>query len=226
MTDSITLAWASDVHLDHAPPEGIAQFFDWVRESCASALLLGGDITHAKELDRTLREIAELAAMPVHFVLGNHDYYGSSIAAVRARMTALDGQRLIWLPAAGPRILAPGVTLVGQGGWGDARIGSFVGSPVFLTDYFAIEELALACDMDAFDGRFAADTDLEKELNRQGDACAATLRPHLEEAAASSRHVLVLTHVPPFRDACWPEGHVSDEWWLPAFTCKAVGPAL
>jgi hypothetical protein len=94
---------------------------------------------------------------------------------------------------------------------------------VFLTDFFAIEELARACDMDHFDGRFAADSDLEKELNRQGDVCAATLRPHLEQAAATSAHVVILTHVPPFREACWHEGHVSDEWWLPSFTCRAVG---
>jgi hypothetical protein len=39
-------------------------------------------------------------------------------------------------------------------------------------------------------------------------------------------HVLFLTHVPPFRDACWHEGKISDDEWLPYFTCKAAGDAL
>ena len=37
---------------------------------------------------------------------------------------------------------------------------------------------------------------------------------------------MVLTHVPPFREACWHEGRISDDNWLPHFTCKAVGDAL
>ena len=37
---------------------------------------------------------------------------------------------------------------------------------------------------------------------------------------------LVLTHVPPFRESCWHNGSVSEETWLPGFTCKAVGDLL
>jgi hypothetical protein len=36
----------------------------------------------------------------------------------------------------------------------------------------------------------------------------------------------VLTHVPPFREACWYEGRISDDNWLPYFTCKAMGDVL
>ena len=46
---------------------------------------------------------------------------------------------MTWLPAAGPRILAPGITLVGHGGWGDARYGDFEGSTVRLNDHRLIE---------------------------------------------------------------------------------------
>jgi hypothetical protein len=38
--------------------------------------------------------------------------------------------------------------------------------------------------------------------------------------------VLVPTHVPPFRESCWHEGRVSNDAWLPFFTCKAVGDVL
>ena len=32
--------------------------------------------------------------------------------------------------------------------------------------------------------------------------------------------------MPPFREACWHEGRISDDDWLPHFTCKAVGDVL
>jgi hypothetical protein len=48
----------------------------------------------------------------------------------------------------------------------------------------------------------------------------------LPDALGRFRHVVVLTHVPPFREACWREGKISDDHWLPHFTCKAVGDAL
>lgn len=226
MTESIALAWASDIHFDHGPPEGIVQFFDWLGESGAEALLLGGDITNALELEQTLAEIAEMTAMPVHFVLGNHDYYGSSIAEVRQSMAGLRNPRLHWLPESGPGILAPGVSLVGHGGWGDTRLGTFVGSPVFLSDYQAIAELRNAFDPSDWTGTFRPGTALQAELRRRGQEAADMLAPHLEVAARTSDLVLILMHVPPFREATWHEGKHSDDYWLPGFSCGAMGDLL
>lgn len=226
MQETVKLAWATDVHFDHGPPEGIVQFFDWLRDSGASALLLGGDITNAVELEQTLREISEMAGMPVHFVLGNHDYYGSSIAEVRRLVGSLGNSGPYWLPASGPTTLAPGVTLVGHGGWGDTRNGKFVGSPVFLTDYHAIAELRAAFDPREWTGTFRRGTVLQEELLRRGREAADALAPHLQAAAETSRTVLVLMHVPPFRETAWHMGEHSDEYWLPGFSCGAIGDLL
>jgi Icc protein len=38
--------------------------------------------------------------------------------------------------------------------------------------------------------------------------------------------VVVATHVPPFREACWYEGQISHDDWIPYFTCAAVGDVL
>jgi Icc-related predicted phosphoesterase len=40
------------------------------------------------------------------------------------------------------------------------------------------------------------------------------------------KEVVMLTHVPPLREACWHEGNISDDEWAPHFTCKAVGDVL
>jgi len=73
---------------------------------------VGGDIGTAADVSERLLDLADMAGMTVHFVLGNHDYYGGSIAQVRQRVGSLGHSGLRWLPAAGPQELAPGVTLV------------------------------------------------------------------------------------------------------------------
>jgi hypothetical protein len=37
---------------------------------------------------------------------------------------------------------------------------------------------------------------------------------------------MVLTHVPPFMEACWHQGHISADDWLPHFSCQAIGDVL
>ena len=48
----------------------------------------------------------------------------------------------------------------------------------------------------------------------------------LPRALNDSDHVICLTHVPPFREVCWHEGKISDNMWLPHFSCKIVGEIL
>src|SRR5947208_3548725 len=59
-----------------------------------------------------------------------------------------------------------------------------------------------------------------------GDESASTLEPALALAVRKYERIIVLTHVPPFREACWYEGQISNDDWLPFFTCKAVGDVI
>jgi hypothetical protein len=59
-----------------------------------------------------------------------------------------------------------------------------------------------------------------------GDAAAAHFRRVLPAALATHHHVYVVTHVPPFQDACLYEGEASSVFSLPHFSCKAVGDVL
>jgi hypothetical protein len=63
-------------------------------------------------------------------------------------------------------------------------------------------------------------------LHALGDEAAAHFHQVVPQALEQSDHVLVLTHVPPFHEACWHRGQISDENWAPHFTCQAVGKAL
>ncbi|AGF77941.1 hypothetical protein UWK_01381 [Desulfocapsa sulfexigens DSM 10523] len=63
-------------------------------------------------------------------------------------------------------------------------------------------------------------------LNSLGDLAATHFQDVLPGALEHFKHVIVLTHIPPFKESCWHEGEVSADDWLPHFSCKAVGDVL
>lgn len=207
------LAWLTDVHLNFLDAAARARFAADVAATDTAGVIVTGDIAEADSFERLLGELAVAVARPVWFVLGNHDFYGGAIAAVRARARAFQPAR--WLPAAGVVRLSDEVALVGCDGWGDARLGNVDTTPVELSDFHLIEDLAHL--------RRLARTD---RLRHLGDEAAALLREQVASALAWAAHVVVATHVPPFREACWHEGQISDDEWLPYFTCAAAGDVL
>lgn len=210
------LAWATDVHLDFAREPGILHLAGEVRAAGAEGLLLAGDIANAGTLESVLHELERRCDVPVWFVLGNHDFYGGSVAEVRARAAVLSrGGRTVWLGAVDVVELTPRTCLVGHDGWGDGRLGDPEGSPVVLNDFRLIEDLAVA-----------GPAQRVRLLNRLGDESAAHLRRVLPPALERFEHVLVLTHVPPFREACWHQGAISSGDFLPFFACQATGEVL
>ncbi|HEY4320449.1 MAG TPA: metallophosphoesterase [Gemmatimonadales bacterium] len=212
-----TIRWASDLHLDHADDAARARFLG----SLAGAdvpLLLTGDTSVAPRLVADLTAILAATAGPVWAVLGNHDHYGSSIAAVRDSVIALADRepRFRWLPPAGVISLAPDWALVGVDGWADGRQGSPLTTPVRLNDDRLIAELAA---QPGRRGRLAVKQAL-------ADADAARLATLLDRAAAVASHLLVATHVPPFVAALPATGRLASPDWLPLLVCEATGQAL
>jgi 3',5'-cyclic AMP phosphodiesterase CpdA len=211
------LAWATDVHLNFLSDEAVDAFACSVAAAGPDAVLLTGDIAEAPTVEGYLRVLEQRLRRPIYFVLGNHDFYRGSVASVRRRMAELtrSSEWLRWMPAAGIVELTPDTGLVGHDGWGDGRLGSGIASPVMLNDFVFIEELAWLDPPERF-----------RRLALLGDEAAAHFRNVLPEALDRFPHVLALTHVPPFREACLYEGRVSADDFLPHFACRAVGEAL
>ncbi len=209
--------WLTDLHLNFPGSESASSFVDRVAALGTDGVLLGGDISEWPDGPNYLRMMAERLRQPIYFVLGNHDYYFSSIDTVRRYMERLcdEAPELIWLPRAEPIELAPQVGLVGHDGWADGRFGDYRRSLVMLNDYRLISELA------SLDKRARLD-----KLHQLGDEAAEHVRRVLPLALARFEHVVFLTHVPPFGESCWYDGRISDDDWLPHFTCQAVGEAL
>jgi 3',5'-cyclic-AMP phosphodiesterase len=211
------LAWATDVHFEFAGIDDVVAFCERVIALEPEALLLTGDIAQAHSIERYLRALDRALPMPVYFVLGNHDFYYGSIRDVRAAVSAVvaDSVHLTWMSAVGAVSLSEETALIGHDGWADGRFGDFAASGVLLNDYRLIEELKNQSP----EARFAT-------LNALGDEAAAHFRRVLPEALVKHRQVIALTHVPPFAEATWYRGRISDPQWIPHFSAKSVGEAL
>jgi hypothetical protein len=217
----VRATWLTDIHLNFLRPLALRAFYERVREQQPQVLLVTGDIGEADSVARFVGELGEIA--PIYFVLGNHDYYRSSIAAVRGQMERFAGSgaagsvasaTATWLPAHAPMRLTPKTVMLGIDGWGDARCGDLA-STVQLSDWHRIDELRKCKTIEERCG----------VLQRLGSNEARALRDRLADVPATAQ-LLVLTHVPPFPEACVYAGEQSSPAWLPWFTCIATGEVL
>lgn len=211
------LAWLTDPHFDHVSFERFERLVEQIRDQTADGLLLTGDISQAADLIFQLERLQAAIGIPIHYVLGNHDFYGGTIAAVRREATAAARRHpdLHYLSTSDSITLAGRVGLVGDDGWGDATVGDYEHSPVRLADFRYIEDF-----------RSTTEDQWPALLARLGRQSQERLLPKLLRAAERCSHVYVLTHVPPFREACWYQGQTTDDLWAPFFVCGAVGDAL
>ena len=214
---TVRLVWLTDIHLNFLPDPIISVFVTEVVAARPDAVLVGGDIGEAGSVAGYLERLADAVRVPVYFVLGNHDYYRGSVAGVRAEIGRLVCRvpNLIYLSESDPVPLTARTVLVGHDGWGDGGFGNAAGTRIALNDFWLIDELAGWTHPE----RLAV-------LARFGVEAAAHLRAGLTEGLTRHDHAFVLTHVPPFREAAWHEGRVSDPDWLPYFACRAAGDAM
>ena len=67
---------------------------------------------------------------------------------------------------------------------------------------------------------------LRRVLRELGDEAARHFEQALTETTGRYKRVIAVTHVPPFHKATWHQQQISDDNWLPHFSCKAVGDML
>ncbi len=211
------IIWLSDIHLNFLTLNAVRRFTVTVRNHKPDLLLLGGDTSDARYLVTHLQLLETELEIPIYFVLGNHDFYHSSFSQVKEKVINLTQSLpyLRWLTKMDVVELTPTTALLGHDSWADGRYGDYYNSSLLLNDYFLIAEL----------------TNLNRATRLQmlrslGDAAASHFKKLLPLACQAYREILLLTHVPPFREACWHEGEISDDDGLPHFSCKAVGEVL
>ncbi len=212
------IAWATDLHLDHATEERREALCAALRHGRAEMVIVTGDTSLAPRLVADLTWLADAARRPVYLVLGNHDHYHGSVASTRDSVIDLTDltDQVKWLPPAGVVPLDDVTALIGVDGWADGAFGDPLGTPLVLNDDRLIAELAAEPNRS---GKLA----VRKVL---AEADAARLGVLLERAAADYRRIVAATHVPPFVEALPARGHLAGPEWLPLLVCGATGAVL
>ncbi len=208
---SFRAGWLTDLHLNEATEEDWYAILDWVHGTDMDALFLTGDYADGQQFLGYFTDLPE--KIPTYFVLGNHDYYDSSIQETRE--IAAELPEVYLTEEEEPIRLTEDLALIGHDGWSDGRCGNFLESPLLIKDYVRIDDLV----------------DLSQEqrlakLYELGSEAASALRERLLKAFRRYQRVVVLTHHPPFREACRYNNEMASDDWAPHFVCMAVGEML
>ena len=211
------LVWATDLHFDAADRAHFNLFFDLFRAHEPDLVLIGGDISNGVTSLNYLANLAKHINKPFYFVLGNHDFYYGSIGEIRkeARELTAESPSTYYLTDGGIIPLTQHTALIGHDGWSDARAGDFIHSDIMLNDYFLIDEL-----------KRLNHEERQLKLHELGDEAAIYLKSQLVKALETYDRIVLLTHVPPFEEACLYEGSPADSNWTPHFVGKAAGEAI
>lgn len=210
-------AWLTDIHLNFLNNDKVDDFLKVLSKEPVDCFLMSGDIGEADSVIDYLKRIEKILEKPFYFVLGNHDFYRGAIKTVKSNISKLikTSDQLIWLNKVEYIALTDETALIGHDSWADGRLGDFYGSTVELNDFHLISELRLVLKKDRIEA-----------MRALADQAAEHFKKVLPLALETHRKIVLLTHVPPFKEATWHQGETSGDDWLPFFSCKTVGDVL
>ena len=222
-----TLAWATDTHFDFVNDEVLVQFVQFISSKNPDAILLTGDISNGMNLIRHLRALDRLFQIPVYFVLGNHDIWGSSFEDKRAAVSSLttEHKNLFYLSNFPYISLSKRTALVGHDGWYDALYGSSSYANVLMNDWHRITDFTTvgAWNHVSPGVNFGA---LVSFCRKLAYSAATHVTCGIDEAVEAGHDTIIIaTHIPPFEEA-----HASNKPHgmnvVPWYTSKIMGDAL
>ncbi len=116
-------AWLTDIHLNSLECHSRNEFYDKIVLSDCNSIFITGDIAESTSITDILITLYEKVKKPLYFVLGNHDYYKSTMNDTRDKLKQFTHQKndLFWLQERGPIKLNNNTTIVGVDGWADGR---------------------------------------------------------------------------------------------------------
>jgi predicted phosphodiesterase len=212
------LLWLTDLHLDRPTAEAREQFYLRLKGARFDAAVITGDISCGNKIDGHLADIARASSpRKVYFLLGNHDFYGSSFSEVQKRVERVCGQHGNLRQLGHGEIIALGKSdaLIGHQGWADGRGGWGSRSLARNPDFYAIEDFQGLPREEAF-GRM-------REL---GNASAQYFRSRLPYALTCHHRVWIATHVPPFPQAAHYDNRPCSRLHQPFYSNVSAGTVI
>lgn len=225
-------AWATDIHLDHIDrDDALVAFAQSLVVTEPAGVFITGDISNANRLVYHLSVIERVVQRPVFFVLGNHDYYGGEIEPVRKTMRELSNmsQFLKYLSLSPYVALSPSTALVGHDGWYDAYYGAGPRSRFIMNDWVCIKDFVPHSGGASFmrmNGNLRDRDALIAHVRKLAHEGVLHVYNGIKSAVRYYKHVVILTHYPPFRESHIYGGKVGNDEAQPWFTSKMMGDML
>lgn len=212
-------AWCTDLHLNMVNEPEIVKFIESISNSGVDGTFITGDVSTSRDFVYHLSVFEKITQKPVYFVLGNHDYWGSSSEDVQKIATDLSTMSTFvkWAASTPYITLTPSTALVGHDGWYDALAGTpefsvAMNDWVYIRDYVGTSGLKSAVNVN-HDHVITVSRALAHKAT-------LSMMQSIKAATRYARNVIVLTHVPPFQ--C----HEYDATGLSWFLSKMCGDML
>lgn len=199
--------WFTDTHLNNVLPWTKALFIRNIIKEKPKGIFLTGDISNGLTTAFNLKLLAKFIDCPIYFVLGNHDYYFSSIYDTHAKIKKIceKYKNLIWLTESDVISLTDEVALIGTEGWYDASIGKpqylrYTLDRLLISDFRKIPLLSEKIQM-------------FKDL--ASNSCTILSNKLHKALEQGYKSIYILTHFPPWKEATRDEGTIMEPFWLP-----------
>lgn len=223
------LAWATDIHLDSVQDltANMQTLSSQLNEF--DSIVITGDISTANTILDHLKILDNFLKKPSYFVLGNHDYYYSDIISTRRKVVELClGTKFVKYLGGIPFVkLDKRTAMVGHDCWYDALNGDPGGSEIVMNDWLKIKDFqpALQKTNQGIMIEKGMVSMIAQAINR---ASTKHILEGINEAIKECSHVVIATHVPPFKESYTKEKYkdIATDYVLPWYTSKSTGNML
>jgi predicted phosphohydrolase len=204
------LTWLTDIHCNFISQYAAKEF---AKTISSDIVIITGDIAEANSFADCINDFKNNYSGQLYFTLGNHDFYRGSFQEVETLAKQFGNS---YLTCAAPIRINDNVCLVGHDGWYDCRCGYGEDSRVEMSDFQLIKDF-----------NFAPIHIIADKCRRKADDGSFELKIKINAAIKTGyKKIYVATHYPPFPNACWYKGKISDGHWLPWFTNVSMGQML
>ena len=210
------MVWLTDLHLTvcENPQEKISKIAEVVHNNRASGCFMTGDTSQANSLIVSLAGIESVLKMPIYFVLGNHDYWGSTVENIRTEMKNL-GSFSTFLKYLGNSSYLPltdSTCVLGHDGWYDFVLG---GPNIAMNDWKNIGDFNGLSNQ----GIVAK----AQELSRMS---ALSVMNSIKAATRYYKNIIILTHVPPWKEISLDDDKFLQNEKIGSYTSKFMGDVI
>jgi len=210
--------WFTDTHLNRVNLIKKMLFIRHILKENPKAVFLTGDISTGMFLYYDLYLLATFVKCPIYFVLGNHDYWNSSIDKTHEKIKELCKKfpHLIWLSQSNAIALNDEAVIIGDEGWFDGWNGNTDYLKLTL-DQYLIEDFR---KYKSIDEKLVCWREMatKSSFNIEHKLCKA-----LDDGYKT---IYIVTHFPPWIEATRDRGTVLEQFWLPYNTNVSMGKTI